>query len=443
MKEKILIILICILSLCTLTSCKEEKNSEIEKYLIKGAEEKVAINSNIYLDNSFNVFLNKIDQFALKLTCEIYDNSNGKDNVCISPLSVYMALALACECANNQTRTEILEAVGVTYSEVSEYTKYLYTILNKEFTYRDMYGKEKVLAFEELSNSIWADKDLDLLTTGINNLSTNYNCDLFKVSFSKIDEASKAINQYIKNKTHNLIDGNVELSPDTLITLINTFYLKEVWNSGGNELKLTPQEYDFMNYNDKVTRTKLLQGYYVMGKVYEDVTYTTFYTTTQNGFKLQFILPKVGYELKDVFTYDNLSKIKQIKDYGYIDEENKQIHHTRTLFPEFKSTYDGSIKTILNDKFKIKDLFNRNNCNFSNITNTNIYCNDVIHKCALEVTRKGIEGAAVTIVGMAGASGPDIEYQHIYHDYIINKTFGFILTDQNGITLFSGVVNNI
>jgi hypothetical protein len=58
------------------------------------------------------------------------------------------------------------------------------------------------------------------------------------------------------------------------------------------------------------------------------------------------------------------------------------------------------------------------------------------------VDRRGIEGAAVTYIPMAGAPGPG-EYERVYLDFIVDRAFGFVITDRNDITLFSGVVNEI
>jgi hypothetical protein len=60
----------------------------------------------------------------------------------------------------------------------------------------------------------------------------------------------------------------------------------------------------------------------------------------------------------------------------------------------------------------------------------------------LEVNRKGIEGAAVTIIPGAGAPGPD-EYEDVYVDFLVNKAFGFILTDPYNTIIFAGVIYSI
>lgn len=439
MKKKVFILFIFLVVSFSLESCTNSN-----KYAIKHAADKMELSYNSDKEVGYQDFLNKLDNFALKLTFQIYNDSDKSANTCISPVSVYMALALATECSNGKTREEILNAVGVTYEEVKVFTKYLYAYANKEYYYENVFGKDKICAFEELSNSIWINDTTELLDIGVNSLANNYNCDIFKVPFLKrTSTASKTIQKYIKNKTHGLIDSHFEFSPETLVALINTFYLKEIWNKDGDELTFTTDYYDFVNDDGSIKKTKLLNGYYIQGKAYTEESFSSFYVETNHGFQIKFILPSEGYSLEEVFITENLAKINHISDYGYIDHENKQLHYTRALFPEFKSSFDEDIANVLKKDFGIISLFS-SECDFSNITLESVYCSSVIHKCSLEVNKKGIEGAAVTIMPMCGESGPIEEsYIKVYHDFVVNKAFGFVVTDTDNTILFSGVVNQI
>ena len=436
---KKIIFLILILTICfAISSCAVNP----ENYSLALAAKAMEVKHSDAKQEGYEDFIDKLDAFAAKLTYEIYADSNKQSNICISPVSVYMALALATECANGETRDEILNAVGVTYDEVKNFTKVLYGFSNREYYYTNMLNNKKILAFEELANSIWVDKNITLKEDGINNLANNFNCDLFSVNF-KTSEGEKAINAYIKEKTHGIIDSDIDLSPETLITLINTFYLKEVWNEDGDELKFTDKAYDFKNADGSVKNTKLLQGYYFNGNIYEGEGYTSFYTRTDHGFDIKFILPTDGHTLDEVFTSENIYNINNLGDYGYIDEENKLLHHTRVFFPEYKASFDGDLAEILKNDFGINKLFDFEQCDFSNVTDEQLACDGVIHKCSIDVNDKGIEGAAVTVMPMAGAAGPLDGYEEVYHDYIVDRAFGFVITDSYGAVLFSGVVNSV
>ena len=436
---KRLLSLFLLISIClSFAAC----SVDTEKYTVASAKEKRETTYKDAQNEDYIAFLEKLDSFSSKLAYGVYSDSDKLSNLCISPISVYMALALACECADGETRSEILNALGLSYEEVYTYTKYLYAFSNKEFNYTNLLGNKKASAFEDLSNSLWIDKDVQLKKDGIDRLAYDYNCDIFGVSF-KDSSASKAINQYIKDKTHGIIDGNLDISRETLFTLINTFYLKEIWNEYGDELKLTDEKYDFMNVDGSKTRLPLLTGYYSEGNIYKGEGFSSFFTETEHGFKIKFILPDDNYSIDEVFTEEKIYKINNVSDYGYIDEENKLLHHTRVIFPEYKADFDGSVTDTLKDNFGIKSLFSMGDCDFSGITDDKVACDGVIHKCTLEVNRKGIEGAAVTIMPMAGATGPLEGYTKVYHDLIIDRAFGFVICDRYGAVLFSGVINTL
>ena len=447
MKKVISIILVFVLCL-SMSSCKtilnlfsknKDDNYNYKSHTVATAAAKIEVSYSDHRREGYQEFLDKLDRFAAKLSHEVYSDAENSDNFVISPISVYMALALATECADGETRNEILNAVGVTYDEVKGFTKYLYAFSNR-VTYSDR-TKEQISSLEQLSNSIWADDGTKLKDSGINSLANDYNCDLFAVDYGS-SEANDAINAYIREKTHGLIDGGVDLSPQTLITLINTFYLKDIWNPYGNNIPFTEQYYDFINANGNTTNTKLLRGYYNNGRAYEGNGYNSFYTKTSHGYNINFIVPTEGHSVDEVFTADNIYNVINIKNYGYVDDENRLFHHTRVFFPEYEASFDGDIADTLREDFKVEKLFSLGECDFSNITDQTVACDGVIHKCNLKVDKKGIEGAAVTYMPNATAAGPG-EYEDAYHDFVVDRAFGFVITDSYGAVLFCGVINGI
>lgn len=437
---KKLLSLLLVLVLCFgMTSCIAA-NVNYADYSVAKAAPKMEANYSNYGQKDFRAFLDKLDAFAAKLTAEVYADSDKQTNVCISPVSVYMALALTVECTTGDSRAEILDAVGVTYDEVKRFTKVLYALANREYGYEDFSGNEKLAAFEELANSIWADDGVSLKDAGVETLADDYNCDLFRVDFGG-DEGERAIADYIKKKTHGMIDGRMDLPATTLITLINTFYLKDVWNTDGDDLPFTKDTYTFRNADGSTVKKKLLEGYYFSGKAYDGEGYTSFYTRTDHGFTIKFLVPDEGRSLAEVFTAENIHQINNVEDYGARDDANQLFHRTRVFFPEYEATFDGDLATILAEDFGIRTVFDEEASDFSGITESDVYVDAVIHKCALKVNKKGIEGAAVTAVVGGGAGAPI--YQNVYHDYIVDRAFGFILTDGYGTVLFSGAVNKI
>lgn len=393
---------------------EEERQSERLKAIIESA----------------NTFAAKLSEALLK-DCEL------TENVTVSPISVYMALAVTAEASGGETREQILSVLGVTYEQLHSDFELLYRALN--VTSNDDDGK--LLSVLDLSNSIWVDKALDVNQSTLKTLAEKYFCGAHKADFyNKNDLANRAIQEFVKEKTRGLIDQNFNLSTDTVFAIINTLYLKDVWNGFGEGLSLTEKPYSF---NEK--EIQLLKGNYREGRAYEADTFTHFYTQTYSGYKLKFLLPKEGYSAKEIFTRENIAKVNALNffDYDSIDGVNKQRFFTRCLFPEFEASYRGEIVPALKETFGNMDLFSPISCDFSSLTSTPSYCSAIIHMTKLKVDRKGIEGAAVTIVVDVATSVPPEEFKKVYLDYVLDRSFAFVLTDRYDTILFTGIVDKV
>ena len=253
--KKLLAMILALSFLFSLSSC----NVDYKGFTVAAAGVKLDVTYKDFVEEGYTAFLEKLDAFAAKLTHEVYTDSEKQTNLCISPVSVYMALALAVECTDGNSRDEILDAVGVSYEEVKRFTGVLYAFSNRTRGDTGVFGNEQIMMLEELSNALFADKSVSLKDAGVKSLANNYNCDLFHVDFGS-SEGEKVVAAYIEDKTHGLIKGGVELSPETLITLINTFYLKEVWDNQGDKLNLTKEKYLFKNADGSTQNTRLLEG---------------------------------------------------------------------------------------------------------------------------------------------------------------------------------------
>ena len=435
MKKFILGILITIFMFFG-TSCMGNTD---QNFVLKSAGAKYSYNYTDIKDEGYINFINKLESFYAKLSANTYTTFKDEtDNMCISPVSIYMALALTIECSDNNTRQEILDAIGVTYEEVKQYTKLIYSQLNNEYL-----EDGTVSCIELLTNSIWFEESIELKEIGLTSLADNYNCSSYGVPFKNNNgTANKALQDYVNKNTKGLINNSFNLPVDTLLALVNTFYLKEVWDVE-DDLVFTKEKYNFTNYDKTTKETKLLQGYYYPGQVYKTDMFEHFYTKTAHGYKVSFIVPNDEYSVDDIYTKDILEEILSMEDYKSKDEDAKKEYVTRCLFPEFEASFKQDIKDILKDQMGIKELFS-DDCNFTNITDEDdICCGKVVHQTKLMVDKTGMEGAAVTIVVMGPTSADPGEYEKVPQDFIIDRDFVFVIGDNNGNIVFTGVIKNI
>ncbi len=373
--------------------------------------------------------------FAAQFTAEAVKGQTG--NTAVSPVSVYLALGLAAQCAAGETREEILSTLKIDDKSLKNGYSDFYRSIIAEYT-----DEDEPVGRVDVGNSIWVQEGFATKQECIDILSNDYLCYSYAADFkNKTDAANDAVRDFVKQQTHGLIDQDFKLSNQTVFALINTLYLKDIWDYGDG-LTFTEEEYDFTEGDGNTKKCNLLRGFYQKGQIYEAETFTHFFTTTLHGYRLKFILPKEGHTLDEVFTEENLALINEMTDYRAFDDEKKERYETRCFFPEFKAEYDEDIKEILK-KFGIDKLFSQEECDYSTLTDEYAYCERVQHVAKLEVNKKGIEGAAVTIIVNEGESTPGEEYVTVFNDFILDGAFGFVLTDRFDTVLFSGTVNKL
>ncbi len=389
---------------------------------------------------AFDSLLSASNAFAARFSPKAAALSE-KQNVALSPVSVYMALALAAQCASGETADELYSALNAPRETIRTEFSDFYRSLTAEYT--DSRGK--VEARVDLGNSIWINEGTTVRENCVQTLATDYHCHSYAADFLHDNAgANKAVQNFVKEQTHGLIDQEFKLTDDTLFTLINTLYLKEIWNRKGDELPLTQTSYSFKQGDGSEKTGPLMQGNYVSGRAFDGGNFTSFFTRTLHGYQLHFLVPKEGVPLSEVFTEEALSAL-QTADYGGYDEETDIYYGTRCLFPAYEADFDAAVDDVLKEMgigrfFRDPELY-PDGCEFETLTDEKVFCKKVQHVAKLKVERRGIEGAAVTVVEMDGAESAPIEY--VYEDFVVDRAFGFVLTDPYGVTLFSGVVNTI
>ena len=398
--------------------------------------------SNKERTEEFYAFTDKVNDFSAKFASAIYDDENVS-NFAVSPLSVFMGLSMASACASGETRNEILAALDVSQAELDENIPLLYRSLQWEVKTENFVGIKKETGKFLLTNSIWVDKQITAKQDCLDILSNQYYTHVLSTDFINENQSSnQAIRNFIKKQTKGLIDKSIHFNPLTGFVLLNTLYLKDLWNSLGDDLPFAKDGYTFQNADGTTTEKRLLQSKYLEGRAYETETFSSFFTSTRRGYKIKFILPKDGFTVEEVFTPENVATINAIDDYKPLDDEKMLAYNTRCIFPEFSASFDNELSFLLENVFGISSLFNLETCDFTALTDNTVYCTSVYHCAELKVDTKGIEGAAITVIPGAGAPGPG-EYEPVYVDFVVNKAFGFVLSDPYDVPIFSGVIEKI
>lgn len=435
--KKITCFLLILLMITVTVACSD---SELKNARIKSGAIKSSSGSGFY--NKPSELTSSLQDFCANYTLPIIKTEGLEENTAISPVSLYVTLAMAAECAGGETRDEILNFLNIDYMTLASNVNSLIKRMNVYYNYTKLTGKDGINSRLILDSSIWLDKKVDFKDDCLNVLSNNYNASSFSVDFYNNNaKANKLIKAHVKEATYGLINKDFQIDYKTIFTLISALYLKEVWNERGDDCALTSNPIEFTSLNGSKTSKKFLYRDYLTARKLIGENFTAFFTNTCHGYKIYFILPDEGVSVGNAMTAEN---IKQTLDYSYngVDKENKILYKTNCKFPEYTADFDKNLANFLFSN-GVEKMFDIINGDFSSLTDYLItYCGALKHVTKLTVNRKGIEGAAVTVMPGAGSAGPG-SYTIIKEDFTVNRSFGYVITDNSGVPLFSGVINKV
>lgn len=340
-------------------------------------------------------------------------------NYMISPTSFRAALALAVSGADNETKDELLKAMGFNSmdeltawyknvsSSVDSYNEWLKSAKEEFKEYRDYYdddAKEPDGAFD-LENSIWRNTKSsgELSKKYIKYVKDTFGATADNVSEEKITDT---VNNWINENTNGLIPSiSNDLSYADLV-LVSTLYLRTAWENDFYELATEEGDFktvsgdtvkkDFMNQQDKF-------------KYYEDDNGKFVVLPMNGGINAVFILGEVD---------DAASKIA-----------NASVEEVAVKLPKFESETSFSENQLID--FCVargaEQAFTQD-ADFSLMSDEmQLFISDIIQKTKIKVDEKGIEAAAATAVIMT--EGCALEEPEV-KEFIADEPFKYmILTD--------------
>lgn len=389
------------------------------------------LNSNgVYIENKKNyTFTEGLNKFCLDSGAMILANEDKKLNTSYSPLSFYMAIAVLSEGSDNNTKTEILNALNVNDEEkLSEECRKLY---EKE-SFDSKYGKCT------LADSIWIDddnNDVKFNEDTLKKIENDYNAGIFKGDLQSFNTA-KDISNWLLEHTGGLLGGNPSdfISDEgAVMNIINSVYFKDKWADVFNR-NLTEEKDFCLSDGSKVKSDFMANNIY--SKIYESNNgYKSSSLKFKNGNEMIFILPDKGTSVYDVINDKNKfnEALNSLSDKNVIMED---VHYK---VPKFKV----SSKLDLNNCAKtlgLENIFNGKTADFSKFSEKGgLAVSSISQEATVSIDEDGGEAAAYTEIEMdGGAYDPEAKS----YDMTLDRPFIFAITDKDNTPLFLGVINN-
>ncbi|OGU67475.1 MAG: hypothetical protein A2499_16545 [Stygiobacter sp. RIFOXYC12_FULL_38_8] len=358
------------------------------------------------------------DDFSFKLFKQVY-NSEPDKNLFVSPLSISMALGMTMNGADGTTydgMKSVLSLDSFTRQQANETYQSLMNLLCSV--------DPKVTM--NIANSIWYNKDYTFQTDFIETNKKYFNAVVNAMNFQ--DPATvNVINNWVKTSTKDKIEKIVDqISPETIMYLINAVYFKGTWK----------YQFDANKTKDDIFTTE--SGKKVAVKMMEQETEISTFSNElftavdlpygSSAFSMTLFLPNTEKKLREVVSYLTRENFDSVV--------NHLASGKRNLFlPRFKLEY----KIKLNDVLKalgMGEAFDPGKANFKKLYAGigNAYISDVDHKTYVDVNEEGTEAAAVTsvVIGVTSIMNNNIRF---------DKPFLFLIREKNsGAIIFVGTL---
>jgi len=376
----------------------------------------------IVLKTGMETRVNQDNEFAFDLLKKTI-TSSGETNVFVSPLSVSIALGMAWNGANGDTKTEMETALKMRGMSVADINGY-YQIMQSALPTIDPTTKLSI------ANSLWYKTGFEVKPNFLKVNSDYFNAYIKELDFSQ-SWAKDTINNWCAKKTNNLIKNPLDqVSADAVMYLVNAIYFKGIWRKHFETKNTT--EATFTNELNARVKVNMMYQKDTFDYAQDDYAQYIDMPYGNKAFSMTVILPNDGKTTADVLNYitaDNWSSRLQS-----MTSRNVEVY-----MPRFKTEN----KFLLNDPLSsmgMKLAFS-DYADFTNIANAQLKISEVLHDTYVEVTEEGTEAAAVTIVGIIATYVPAPLPTVIFK---VNKPFVFVIREKStGVILFTGKMGNI
>ena len=359
-----------------------------------------------------------LSDFAAKSTPLALAGQEGK-NAAFSPVSLWAALAMLAPCAQGDSQSQLLSALGVAgQRELTDQVSRLW---------KGLYTNDGVSSLI-LSNSVWLNDSQqgEYVQATLDTLGRDYFAGVYTTPMGTAG-ADQAITDWVAKETNGLIGGDgpvVETAPDTLLLLASSLYYKAAWVVPFDASQT--QAGDFTTASGETVSADFMHAS-LAGNFLKRDGYQAAALETQLG-EMFFVLPEEGTApeelLSDTSFLSSLSSGAADVQYGMVEWS----------VPKFDLSADLDLMSTLKS-LGITDLLDKDKADLSGLTSLDTFLTQAEQMTRVSVDEEGVEAAAVTIIadGMGGAPDETCVMN-------LNRPFLFVLRSQ-GVPLFVGVVN--
>ena len=367
------------------------------------------------------------NQFAFDFFHATLQSDAEPNNKLISPLSIYLALSMVYNGANNATKDSIANTLRLDGIDINSLNALCHTLISS-------LSNEDNRVQLSIANSIWyRQNSYQPLPSFLNIVQSNYEASVNSLNFDEPNSVN-TINNWVAQKTNNKIPRILEsISSDDLMYLINAIYFNGDWKYA---FKTSDTYNDIFNLQDGSTKSVPFMKQQLTAKMFDDSSFTIIELPYGGGNSFSMYILKPTHSLEPINTFastlneNTLSNAINEMDSGTVQLEIPKWEYSyelKDMRPELSMLGMGRAFGDSADFSKIYDP-----------SQVNVYISKAIHKAYIQVNEEGTEAAAVTAIGFGYTSlpapPPVFKLDHPFLYTIVEK--------QTGAVLFLGTVND-
>jgi|HubBroStandDraft_6_1064221.scaffolds.fasta_scaffold16853_3 serpin B len=357
-------------------------------------------------------------------------SSRPRENVFISPLSVYLALAMAENGAGRETKQAMRRALRIAAD--ADALK-----LNTEAKQLLQELQRKAGVELSIGNALWIDSQMTLAPEFVS-LCAEYFDALVQTLAMKNPASAKIINDWVSEKTRGKIPSIVSAQAlqETTTLITNAVYFKGKFHLPFPEEATRPRPFHLANGQQKQVPMMHKVG---MGAQYRsgkgcEAAALRYAGGEVKGFRrassieLILILPEKA-SAEDVLKED-LSPLYR--------NPNEEIVLNLSL-PRFKMDFESQLNRSL-ERMGMGIALQYPGADFVPMGSELFYIANVLHKTRLEVDEEGTVAAAATAIDLMCGSAM-VQREPKVKTLVFDRPFAVLLRDKiKGVVLFAGVV---
>ena len=430
MKTKTLLIG-CMAALC-MSACTSNDNRRVIDVVQEPEIEEAVDNFRheaqpIALTRSQEDINTRLQDFSIQVFKQMYTAKRAGDNVLFSPFSLDVALGMFTNAMDGNTLTQLLKTMNLEGFTVDDLNDYYQTML------KGIKEADDQVVFSS-ANSFWHHLWFTPLESYANKLKS-YDADIYAINPGNAEEAAKAINDWVSDKTKGKIPTIItkEQMREFIWALINAIYYKGGWkyefaegmtiNHPFTTESGETKQIDTMRMTNRFPHQSY-DGYGVARLPYNDGAFDFFVVLPDKNVDINKVIDKFQFEDLLISDYHKLNV--EMPKFEVENTNSELLDYLNQLNPNI--TFSGKEIHMLNFDASGHELEADPGL-------------EIIQKTYMKVDEKGTEAAAVTMIVNHISSG--IDHTEPIIDFHMNRPFlyGIIETSTN-TPLFIGYYGN-